>query len=309
MTNKIEFTNQLKNEAKQLGFGACGISKASYLKKDEVHLQKWLDNDYNGSMKYMENNFEKRVDPRKLVEGAKSIISVLLNYYPSEKQRQGAPKISKYAFGKDYHIVIKNKLNQLFQFIKSSNQQINGRVFIDSAPVLEKAWAANAGLGWIGKHSILINKEYGSFVFISELIIDLELEYDKPINDYCGECTKCIDACPTNAIVAPKIIDTRKCIASKTIEDKGEIDIGLKGKFNNWIYGCDICQDVCPWNEKNVKPTKEEQFKAKTEILNYTKKDWQNLNEEKFNNIFKDSAILRTGYKSIKRNLEFITNS
>ncbi len=309
MTTKQEYTQLIKSESKRLGFCACGISEANYLKENEIHLQKWLDNGMNGSMKYMENNFEKRVDPGNLVENAKSVISVLLNYYPEEKQKPGIPKISKYAYGKDYHIVVKNKLNQLFKFIKSLNKQINGRVFIDSAPVLEKAWAARSGLGWIGKHSVLINKEYGSFVFIGEIIVDLELECDKPINDYCGDCTKCIDACPTNAIIGPRIIDTRKCIACKTIETKGDFPEELKGKFNDWIYGCDICQDVCPWNEKHAKPTEVEEFKLKPEVLIYSREDWNNITEEEFNQLFKDSAILRTGYLNIMRNLKFIDQS
>ena len=309
MTTKLEYTTQIKSEANRLGFCACGISKAEHLPEDENYLQKWLNNGMNSSMKYMEKNFDKRADPGKLVDGAKSIISVLLNYYPAEKQKLGIPKISKYAYGKDYHVVINDKLNQLYQFVKLLNPEVKGSAFIDSAPVLEKAWAKKAGLGWIGKHSILINKEFGSFVFIGELIVDMELEYDKPINDLCGDCTKCIEACPTGAIIAPRTIDTRKCIACKTIEEKGEYTDELKGNYYGWIYGCDICQDVCPWNIKNAKPTKEEQFKSIKEILNYTKKDWEDLTEVEFNRLFKNSAILRTGFKKMIKNIEFISNS
>ena len=307
MNIKIKHTNQIKSEAKRLGFCACGISKAEHLTKDQKYLETWLNQGMNSSMKYMERNVDKRVDPLKLVDGAKSIISVLLNYYPAEKQKPGIPKISKYAYGKDYHVIIKDKLYQLLQFIKLLDHSINGRVFVDSAPVLEKAWAKRAGLGWIGKHSILINNNYGSYVFLGEIIVNIELEYDKPINNLCGECTNCIDACPTNAIIAPKTIDTRKCIACKTIEKHGDIEDELEGNYYGWIYGCDICQDVCPWNKNNAEPTKESQFKPIPEILNYTKKDWENLTENEFNIIFQNSAIFRTGYESIKRNIQSIS--
>lgn len=307
MTTNQKYSNLIKTEAKRLGFDACGVAKAEYLGEEAGNLKSWLKNGMHGTMKYMENHFEKRVNPGKLVEGAKSIISVLLNYYPSQTQNPDAPKISKYAYGQDYHIIIRDKLFNLLEFINSKIKKVNGRVFVDSAPVFDRTWAAMAGLGWIGKNSCLINKDFGSFVFIGELIVDIELEYDEPFLDYCGDCTKCIEACPTNAIISPKIIDSRKCISYLTVEYKGEMPKKFKKHFKDWIFGCDICQDICPWNLKKTKPTKEKQFRPIPEIINYDKEHWNNLSEEKFKQIFKDSPLLRTGYKRLKRNLEYIS--
>ena len=256
-------------------------------------------------MDYMANHFDKRLDPRLLVDGAKSVISLLYNYYPEEVQAEGSPKISKYAYGQDYHTVIKDKLKEFLGVLHEKIGQINGRVFTDSAPVLDKAWAKKSGLGWIGKNSNLINKEQGSFFFIAELIVDLELEHDGPIADYCGTCTKCIDACPTDAIVAPYIVDGSKCISYLTIELKENIPNEFKGKMDNWAFGCDVCQDVCPWNRFS-KPHSESLFKNSNGLLNYSSDQWHEMTEEVFNSVFKNSAVKRTKFKGLKRNLEFI---
>lgn len=303
MKSKTQITELIKRRTIDLGFSAVGISKAGFLEKESQQLKKWLQKGFHGEMSYMENHFEKRVDPRKLVKGAKSVMSVLYNYYPKETQAENTYKISKYAYGKDYHIVVKEKLYQLLAFIKKETEEVSGRAFVDSAPVMDKVWAARSGLGWIGKNTNLISKEYGSFVFIGELIIDLELEYDTPVKDYCGNCTKCIDACPTSAL-GPYQLDARKCISYLTIEKKGNIPEEFKGKWNDWIFGCDICQDVCPWN-KNPVPTKEESFLTLPEWFSYTKTNWQKITELEFNVIFIDSPIQRTGYAGLKRNLTF----
>jgi epoxyqueuosine reductase len=306
---KIQNTVLIKSESKRLGFDYCGISKAEFLEEEAPRLENWLNNNMHGQMSYMQNHFDKRLDPRLLVPGAKSVISLLLNYYPSEKQTdEAAPKISKYAYGMDYHLVIKEKLNQLLGFIKENIGEVDGRAFVDSAPVLDKAWAKKSGLGWIGKHSNLINKESGSFYFIAELIVDLELEYDGAVKDYCGTCTRCMDACPTDAIVAPYVVDGSKCISYYTIELKENIPNDVKGKFDNWMFGCDICQDVCPWNRFS-KPHQEPQFKSNTELLNMSKNDWIELTEETFKRVFKNSAVKRTKFNGLKRNIEFITTS
>jgi len=299
----------IKSEAKRLGFDYVGISKADFLEEEAPRLESWLNKNMHGQMSYMQNHFDKRLDPRILVPGAKSVVSLLLNYYPSQKQVDStAPKISKYAYGADYHEVIKDKLNQLLQFIKDTIGDVDGRVFVDSAPVLDKAWAKKSGLGWIGKNSNLINKQSGSFFFIAELIIDLELEADGPIKDYCGTCTKCIDACPTEAIVAPQIVDGSKCISYYTIELKDAIPSDVKGKFDNWMFGCDVCQDVCPWNRFS-KPHHEPQFNPTNGLLEMTKKEWLELTEETFKKVFKDSAVKRTKYNGLTRNIKFITTS
>jgi epoxyqueuosine reductase len=299
----------IKSEAKRLGFDYVGISKADFLEEEAPRLESWLNKNMHGQMSYMQNHFDKRLDPRILVPGAKSVVSLLLNYYPSQKQVDStAPKISKYAYGADYHEVIKDKLNQLLQFIKDTIGDVDGRVFVDSAPVLDKAWAKKSGLGWIGKNSNLINKQSGSFFFIAELIIDLELEADGPIKDYCGTCTKCIDACPTEAIVAPQIVDGSKCISYYTIELKDAISPNVKGKFDNWMFGCDVCQDVCPWNRFS-KPHNEPQFNPTNGLLEMTKKEWLELTEETFKKVFKDSAVKRTKYNGLTRNIKFITTS
>ena len=304
--NSEKYTLLIKNEAKRLGFDYCGISKADFLEEEAPRLENWLNNNMHGTMSYMQNYFDKRLDPRLLVPGAKSVVSLLLNYYPSEKQRdETAPKISKYAFGKDYHIVIKDKLNELLYFIKENIGSVDGRCFVDSAPVLDKAWAKKSGLGWIGKNSNLINKSSGSFYFIAELIIDLDLDYDGPIKNYCGTCTRCIDACPTEAIVAPYVVDGSKCISYFTIELKESIPLEAKGKMHDWVFGCDVCQDVCPWN-KFAKPHSEPQFEPVNDLLQMKKSDWYELTEETFRRVFKDSAVKRTKYKGLRRNLEFI---
>lgn len=302
------YTQLIKSESKRLGFDYCGISKADFLEEEAPRLENWLNKNMHGQMSYMQNYFDKRLDPRILVPGAKSVISLLLNYYPSERQTdENAPKISKYAYGKDYHFVIKEKLNLLLEFIKENIGEVDGRVFVDSAPVMDKVWAKKGGLGWVGKNSNLLNKNSGSFFFIAELIIDLDLEYDGPVKDYCGTCTRCMDACPTDAIVAPYVVDGSKCISYFTIELKENIPNEVKGKFDNWMFGCDVCQDVCPWNRFS-KPHKEPHFQINTELLGMTQNDWQELTEETFRRVFKDSPVKRTKFKGLKRNIDFITN-
>jgi epoxyqueuosine reductase len=259
----------------------------------------------HGEMAYMENHFDKRLDPTKLVPDSKSVISLLLNYFPSELQTSETYKISKYAYGTDYHFVIKDKLKQLMDFISEEIGEVHGRAFVDSAPVLDKAWAAKSGLGWIGKHSNLLTKQLGSFYFIAELIVDLDLEYDTPVTDHCGSCTACIDACPTNAIVADKVVDGSKCISYFTIELKSEIPTSQKGNFEDWMFGCDICQDVCPWNRFS-KPHNEPLFNPNPEILSMTKKDWEEITEEVFQNIFQKSAVKRTKFSGLTRNINFL---
>ena len=304
MKNKTQINNLIKLKALQLGFSAVGISKADYLDKESKQLKNWLNNGFHGEMQYMENHFEKRTDPRKLVEGAKSVISVLLNYFPEEIQSDNTFKISKYAYGKDYHYVVKEKLHALLEYIQNEIGEVNGRAFVDSAPVMDKVWAAKSGLGWIGKNTNLISKTFGSFVFIGELIIDLELEYDKSIKDYCGTCTKCIDACPTKALT-PYQLDARKCISYLTIEKKGDLPEEMKGEWSNWIFGCDICQDVCPWNSK-LKPLNEKAFNISEQLQNMIKKDWQNLDKSTFKKVFKISPVERTKIEGLIRNIEFL---
>ncbi|MCK5028362.1 MAG: tRNA epoxyqueuosine(34) reductase QueG [Bacteroidales bacterium] len=304
MKNKSQISRLIKSKALELGFSAIGVSKADFLEEESLYLKEWLDNGFHGEMQYMENHFEKRTDPRKLVEGAKSVISVLLNYYPKEQQTDNTYKVSKYAYGKDYHYVVKEKLNSLFEFINNEIGEIDGRVFVDSAPVMDKVWASKSGLGWIGKNTNLISRDFGSFVFIGELIIDLELDYDQSIKDYCGNCTKCIDACPTNAI-SPYELDARKCISYLTIEKKGDLPENLKGKWNNWIFGCDICQDVCPWNSK-LKPHNERAFKISDELRNLTTEEWRKLEKPTFKKLFKNTPIERTKFEGLKRNISFL---
>lgn len=303
--NARKHTAIIKQEAKRLGFDFCGISKATFLEEEAPRLEKWLKENRHGKMDYMANHFDKRLDPRLLVDGAKSVVSLLYNYYPSQQQTEGAPKLSKYAYGNDYHEVIKNKLKELVNSLQEQIGGINGRVFTDSAPVMDKAWAKKSGLGWIGKNSNLINKQQGSFFFIAELIIDLELEYDGPIDDYCGTCTKCIDACPTEAIIAPYVVDGSKCISYLTIELKENIPTEFKGKMDNWAFGCDVCQDVCPWNRFS-KPHQEPLFNNTNGLLSYSTKDWEDITEETFGKLFKNSAVKRTKYSGLKRNIDFI---
>lgn len=303
--NAAKHTSIIKSEAKRLGFDFCGISKAEFLEEEAPRLEKWLSENRHGQMDYMANHFDKRLDPRLLVDGAKSVVSLLYNYYPIQEQIQNAPKLSKYAYGNDYHVVIKNKLKELVNALKEKIGDVNGRVFTDSAPVLDKAWAKKSGLGWIGKNSNLITKPQGSFFFIAELIIDIELEYDGPIADYCGTCTKCIDACPTQAIIEPYVVDGSKCISYLTIELKENIPSEFKGKMDNWVFGCDVCQDVCPWNRFS-KPHNEPLFNNTNGLLTYSTKDWEDITEEIFGKLFKNSAVKRTKYNGLKRNLEFI---
>ncbi|HEX4959120.1 MAG TPA: tRNA epoxyqueuosine(34) reductase QueG [Lacibacter sp.] len=305
--NKAAHTQLIKQFSKQLGFDYCGIAKAELLDEDAKRLEQWLNKGMHGSMQYMANHFDLRIDPSKLVPGAKSVVTFMMNYYPSVKQVEDAPKISKYAYGKDYHEVIREKLKALMKLIKENIGDINGRGFVDSAPVLERSWAVKSGLGWVGKNGNLISKQNGSFFFIATIICDLELEYDAPfVKDYCGTCTRCMDACPTNAILPNKVVDGSKCISYYTIELKDAlIDESMKGKFDNWIFGCDVCQDVCPWNRFS-KTTKEQQFTPITEILNLTTSQWEELSEETFRQIFKNSPLKRTKFAGIQRNLRFI---
>ena len=285
----------------------CGIAAAGFLEEEAPRLEAWLNKGFHGEMQYMENHFDKRLDPRLLVDGAKSVISLSLNYYTTEHQLDNnAPRISKYAYGADYHAVIKDKLKQLLQFINENIGEVNGRAFVDSAPVLDKAWAKKAGLGWIGKNANLINKNSGSFFFLAELIVDLELEYDvQPTADHCGTCTRCIDACPTEAIVGPYLVDGSKCISYLTIELKNEIPAAFKDKMDGWMFGCDICQDVCPWNRFSV-VNQEPAFKPHPDLLGMTKRDWEEITEDTFKKVFKDSAVKRTKYAGLTRNISFI---
>lgn len=304
-TNKLQYSSIIKQEAKRLGFDFCGISKAEFLEEEAPRLEAWLNSKMHGKMEYMENHFDKRLNPTLLVDDAKSVVSLLYNYYPEQTQNAEVPKISKYAYGKDYHEIIKEKLHEFLNTLKEKIGDVNGRVFVDSAPVLDKAWAKKSGLGWIGKNANLINKQQGSFFFIAELIIDLDLEYDGPMQDYCGTCTRCIDACPTEAIVEPFIVDGSKCISYLTIELKDAIPNEFKNKMDNWAFGCDVCQDVCPWNRFSM-PHNEIQFNNQTGLLNLTNDEWYEITEETFSVIFKNSALKRTKYKGLKRNLEFI---
>lgn len=302
-------TEQLKNQAKELGFTAIGISKARFLEEEAPKLEQWLKEDRHGKMGYMERNFDMRLDPTLLVPGAKSVVSLLYNYYPKQQQSTENNNflISKYAYGEDYHQVIKEKLFTLMDWLKLQIGEINGRAFVDSAPVLERAWASNSGLGWIGKNGNLINKGSGSFYFISELILDIELQADGPVTDHCGTCTACIDACPTEAIVSPKVVDGSKCISYFTIELKESIPNWAKGKMNNWIFGCDICQDVCPWN-RFASINNEPKFSPSEAITHFTSRDWVELTEEVFKKIFKKSPLKRTGYNGLKRNIDYVIN-
>ncbi len=308
MYNDASKNSQLiKDEATRLGFMQCGIAKADFLEEEAPRLEKWLKQAHHGQMAYMENHFDKRLDPRLLVDDAKSVISLTLNYFPQEKQVDpDAPKISKYAYGTDYHTVIKDKLFQLLEFIRKEIGEVSGRAFVDSAPVLDRAWAKRAGIGWVGKNTNIISKKSGSFFFLAELIIDLKLEYDEPFNtDHCGTCTRCIDACPTDAILSPFIIDANRCISYLTIELKEEIPAHFDQKMDNWMFGCDICQDVCPWNRFSV-PHKEPAFQPNGQLLHMKKDDWLDITEDVFKAIFKNSAVKRTKYKGLTRNIDFI---
>jgi len=305
--NKQAYSNLIKTEAKKLGFMFCGIAKAEFLEEEAPRLEAWLKKGMHGEMQYMENHFDKRLDPRLLVDGARSVISLGLNYYTEDIQQDpSSPKISRYAYGADYHHVIKGKLKELLYIINEKIGEVNGRAFVDSAPVLDKVWAKKAGMGWIGKNTNLISKKTGSFFFLAELIVDIELEYDiEPTADHCGSCTRCIDACPTEAIVAPYIVDGSRCISYLTIELKNEIPTEFKGKMDNWMFGCDVCQDVCPWNKFSVL-NKEPAFAPHPELLDMTRADWQDITQDVFQKIFKTSAVKRTKFSGLKRNIDFL---
>jgi epoxyqueuosine reductase len=302
------YAELIKAEAARLGFLSCGISEATFLEAEAPRLEAWLKKGMHGEMSYMENHFDKRLDPRKLVPGAKSVISLLYNYYPDETQRTDTYKISKYAYGEDYHFVIKRKLKALLAYIQDAVGEVHGRAFVDSAPVLDKAWAARSGLGWVGKHSNLLTREVGSFYFIAELIIDLDLAYDTPVTDHCGTCTACLDACPTGAIVQPYEVDGSKCISYFTIELKNEIPSAFRGSYEDWIFGCDICQDVCPWNRFS-KPHREPAFTPKEDLLEFDKRQWEEITESVFRKVFSKSAVKRTKFKGLQRNIDFLKGS
>lgn len=309
---KSHHTHLIKSEAARLGFSFCGISKVVFLEEEAPILEQWLEQGMQGKMKYMENHFEMRLDPRKLVPGAKSVVSLLLNYYPpigitdkedkTDDTENNRYKISKYAYGKDYHLVIKAKLKELYQFINDTIGEVGGRVFVDSAPVMDKAWAKKSGLGWMGKNTNIINPKQGSFFFIAELIIDLELDYDSPMKDYCGSCTRCIDACPTDALIAPYQIDASKCISYLTIELRENIPAEYHNKLGKWIFGCDICQDVCPWNRFS-KPNHQPEFNPINNLLEMSKNDWEEITEDVFDRVFKNSPMKRAGFEGMKRNI------
>ncbi len=307
MNLQEKYTKLIKDKSKELGFFFCGISKADFLSEEAPRLENWLAEKRNGKMDYMSNHFDMRLDPRLLVDNAKSVVSLLLNYYPSTIQTEtDSPKLSKYAYGEDYHYVIKDKLKDLFRFIKDEIGEVGGRVFVDSAPVMDKVWAKKSGLGWIGKNSNLIHPKHGSFFFIAELILDLELVPDGPMKDYCGSCTRCIDACPTDAIIEPYVVDGSKCISYLTIELKDQIlPSEFKGKMDNWMFGCDICQDVCPWNRFS-KPHTEPKFNPHDQLLKMSKADWEDISEELFRELFKNSAVKRTKFDGLKRNIDFL---
>jgi epoxyqueuosine reductase len=307
LINRQHHTDLIKAKAHALGFSFCGISKAEFLEEEAPRAEEWLKRNYQGKMSYLESYFDKRLDPTLLVPGAKSVISLLYNYFPEKDlTKQDEFKIAKYAYGEDYHYVIKDKLKILLADIQQDIGEVNGRAFVDSAPVMERAWAKKSGLGWIGKNSLLINREMGSFFFLAELIVDLELEYDGAAKDYCGTCTACIDACPTDAIAEPYVVDGSKCISYFTIELKEEIPADVKGKFENWIFGCDICQDVCPWN-RFAKPHTELKFHPKPELEKMSRQEWTEITEDVFKTLFDRSAVQRTKLEGLKRNIRFQT--
>ncbi|MBS1558092.1 MAG: tRNA epoxyqueuosine(34) reductase QueG [Bacteroidetes bacterium] len=303
--NKIRYAQLIKSIATDLGFSFCGISRAEFLADEAPRLEEWLKRGYAGQMSYLEKNIDKRLDPRLLVPGAKSVVSLIYNYFPEKETVSSSLKIAKYAYGEDYHFVIKDKLRIFMERITEKIGQVNGRAFVDSAPVLEHAWAKKSGLGWIGKNSLLLNKGMGSFFFLSELIIDIELEHDGPVKDYCGTCTACLDACPTEAITEPYVVDGSKCISYFTIELKEEIPVEVKGKFENWVFGCDICQDVCPWNRFS-QPHQEPRFYPHPDLEKMSDSNWKEITEDIFQKLFKKSAVKRTKLSGLKRNIEFI---
>ena len=303
--NTTKNTAFIKNKARDLGFMYCGIAKAEFLKDEAPRLEKWLNQGMHGKMSYMENHFDKRLDPTKLVPGAKSVVTLLYNYYPQQDLAgDDTYKIAKYAYGKDYHFVIKDKLKAFMASIHEEIGEVDGRVFVDSAPVMERTWAQRGGVGWIGKNSLLLNKQSGSFFFLAELILDLELEHDGPVKDYCGTCTACMDNCPTDAIPEPYVVDGSRCISYLTIELKDSIPEEFSGKFKNWAFGCDICQDVCPWNRFS-KPHQEPAFEPHEQLKSMNNNDWEELTHEVFNEIFRKSAVKRTKFEGLKRNINF----
>lgn len=310
MNHKEKYTKLIKSTAQKLGFSFCGISQATFLEEEAPKLQHWLDHNYHGKMQYMENYFDIRLNPKLLVDNAKSVVTLMYNYYTEDRQNHSDYLVSKYAFNEDYHTIIKQKLQQFISILKTEIGEINGRGFTDSAPILERVWAKKSGLGWIGKNSLLINKQQGSFFFLAEIILDIALEYDIALDkDYCGTCTACIDACPTDAIIQNQIIDANKCISYLTIELKEEIiPNAFKHKMENYIFGCDICQDVCPWNRFSL-PHQEEKFKANAKFLQMKREDWEELSEDIFNTLFKNSAIKRTKYEGLKRNINFVRDA
>lgn len=304
-SNVSKNTAIVKQIAAELGFQFCGVSKAGFLESDARNLDSWLKNGFHGEMKYMENHFDKRLDPTLLVEGSKSVVSLLLNYFPAQKQNPDSFKISKYAYGQDYHLVIKDKLKLFYQNIQDVIGEVNGRFFVDSAPVMDKVWAQKSGLGWMGKNGNIIHPKRGSFFFIAELILDLELEADGPIKDFCGTCTKCMDACPTDALNQAYVVDGSKCISYLTIELKDAIPVEFKDKMNDWIFGCDVCQDVCPWNRFSLVHI-EPAFQANEQLLGFSKNDWEDISQEIFKDLFTKSAVKRTKFEGLKRNIYFV---
>lgn len=307
LSSRSKNSQLIKNKAYELGFQFCGISKAEFLEEEASRLENWLAQNRNGQMNWMENHFDKRLDPRKLVEGSKSVISFMLNYFPEEELGLNEYKISRYAYGTDYHFVIKDKLKELLEFINKQIGEVNGRAFVDSAPVMDKAWAKKSGLGWMGKNTNLIHPKAGSYFFLAELICDLDLEYDGPIKDYCGTCTKCLDACPTDALFAPYQIDGSKCISYLTIELKDKIPQEFQGRMSNWVFGCDICQEVCPWNRFS-KPGVIGEFKPNDKLKNISDLEMKEITKEVFSDLFKNSAIKRTKFDGLKRNISFLDN-
>ncbi len=304
--NRKKITYLIKQKALSLGFQSVGIARAGFLEEEAPRLEHWLKQGYHGQMQYMENHFDKRLDPTKLVPGAKSVISLTYNYYPEKQQETNTYKIAKYAYGKDYHFLLKDKLRALMQYIQEEIGEVEGRVFTDSAPVLERAWAKKSGIGWEGRHSLIIQKDKGSFFFLAEMILDLELDYDPPFTtDHCGSCTHCVEACPTEAILDNRMINASKCISYFTIELRDELPAEMRGKFQDWLFGCDICQDVCPWNKFSM-PHNEPFFDPHPDLLNMTKRDWEEITEEVFRDIFKKSAVKRTKYSGLKRNIDFL---
>jgi len=305
-SSKEKYSRIIKQKSRELGFDFCGIAKAEKLEEEAANLENWLAKGYHGKMSYMANHFEKRLDPTLLVPGAKSVISLLYNYYPEQEEKSNPEfKIARYAYGKDYHLVIKDKLRQLFKVLESEIGAVEGRVFVDSAPVMERQWAAKSGLGWLGKNTLLLNRKLGSYFFIAELIIDLELENDAPIKDYCGTCTRCLDACPTDAFVAPYVLDASKCISYFTIELKDEIPPEHQGKYRNWVFGCDICQEVCPWN-RFTRPHNEQAFQKSEGVKQIMENGKEEFNTEEFNRLFKESPIKRSRRSGLLRNIQFI---